>query len=412
MTSLQTTVYLIEPYAHEANGHWSDSLKRLATAATRSRRTIVVSPRKIPPSLQAELASVGAVVRHPLLDNLGNRNVYWMYRATRRAEQLVRRVMGDECVLAEDLWLLGMALQEVILLRAVLQDTNNPSARKVIVLTGSSCFLGLIQKAARVPHVRIIHDADGPRCRLMRSLDRLWASNIEGMTLACTNDSIRRKLVRRGIDIPAKVQPFAIRDDGDYLKENEKAPARKSIGIASSAFVVALVGGWWKVKDIKTVAAALSEIPDQVHVLVAGNPLDPEVLSEMRKNLGNDRLTIIGSALSAAQLRQIYACSDASIVSRWAGVDKESGLVADAAKYGVPLIVSDHDAYQTKQLIAEPWVAVFTAQDPKSLAQAITKAFEGGLARPSATAAISLGLMSADEVLESLTAEPTPSRQR
>ncbi|MFJ4919267.1 hypothetical protein [Streptomyces sp. NPDC088725] len=77
-------------------------------------------------------------------------------------------------------------------------------------------------------------------------------------------------------------------------------------------------------------------------------------------------------------LRLVYAAVDAALVTRHPGVGKESGLVMDTVRYGVPLIVSDHDPDLTARLRDQPWARIFTTGDPASL----TKVLEGLVRRP------------------------------
>lgn len=396
----EQTLYLIEPFAHETNGHWADSLGRLSLASSARARTVVVAPQPLASSLHQQLLSAGIAVRDPAISSASSRLLHVVFRVVRRAEQIARRVGSADAHIAEDLWLLGVAFQEMVLLRAI-RDQVEPGSRRVLVLTGSAAFLGMIATLSAVPHVRFLHDARGPRGVVARFLDRRWRSRISSMRLYCTTDSLRASLAERGVATGVRVQTFAMRADGDYLAEAERIEARTAMGIRDDQFVIGLVGGWWPAKDVDTVALALRLTSEPVHALVAGEPLRPEALASMEQAL-EGQLTVIDKGLSADELRMVYACCDASVVSRWRGVTKESGLVMDAVKYGVPLIVSDHDPTLTARVAREPWALSFRAQDPGSLAEAIDKAAVGALERPPVQAAVDFGLPTAEEVLDCL----------
>jgi hypothetical protein len=73
--------------------------------------------------------------------------------------------------------------------------------------------------------------------------------------------------------------------------------------------------------------------------------------------------------------------------------------VFDAARYGVSLIVSDHDQELSRRLAREPWVRLFRAGDPQDLAGALERFADTPPARPDRHAAERLGLASATETI-------------
>jgi glycosyltransferase involved in cell wall biosynthesis len=102
-------------------------------------------------------------------------------------------------------------------------------------------------------------------------------------------------------------------------------------------------------------------------------------------------------------LRLVYAASDAALVARHPGVGKESGLVMDAARFGVPLIVSDHDAELTARLRGQHWALTFTAGDPASLAAALHTVVCQPPERPGPRAPGLLGMWTAEQQADFLT---------
>ncbi|MEU2539350.1 glycosyltransferase [Streptomyces iakyrus] len=134
--------------------------------------------------------------------------------------------------------------------------------------------------------------------------------------------------------------------------------------------MVCLVGGWWPYKDIDTIDAALTRLKEPLHLIVTGHPLDEQVLQRWR-DLPGLRLHAVPGPVTDSVLRLVFAAADATLVSRRPGVAKESGLVMDAARLGVPLIVSDHDPALTARLHGQPWVLPFPAGDPDALADVL-----------------------------------------
>ncbi|MFE4539318.1 glycosyltransferase [Streptomyces scopuliridis] len=167
----------------------------------------------------------------------------------------------------------------------------------------------------------------------------------------------------------ARVRAFAV-DDGRRLTEGEREGGRAAFGIPSAEAAVCLVGGWWPHKDIDVIDQALARLREPLHLIVTGHPLDDSVLARWRA-LPNMRLHVEPGTLSEPILRLVYAAADAALVARHPGVGKESGLVMDAARYRVPLIVSDHDPDLTARLRDQPWARIFTTGDPASLASAL-----------------------------------------
>jgi hypothetical protein len=104
-----------------------------------------------------------------------------------------------------------------------------------------------------------------------------------------------------------------------------------------------------------------------------------------------------------AVLRLVYGAADAALVARHRGVGKESGLVMDAARLEVPLIVSDHDPDLTSRLRGQSWAQIFTAEDPAALADVLHRLVHTPPERPGPHAPAVLGMWTADEQAHFLT---------
>lgn len=100
-----------------------------------------------------------------------------------------------------------------------------------------------------------------------------------------------------------------------------------------------LVGGWWPYKDTDVVDAALARLDVPVHVLAVGGPATHTLLKTWAA-LPHVRLHTRPGPVPETVVSQAYAAADAALVARRSGVAKESGLVVDAVRLGVPLIVS------------------------------------------------------------------------
>ena len=183
-----------------------------------------------------------------------------------------------------------------------------------------------------------------------------------------------------------------------YIGEEERRPARLELGIADTEFVVAMVGGWWPYRDMKTVKQALELLRRPVTLVVCGIPVRPSEL-EPAIACGGGRVVNLAGSVAESELRRIYAASDGALVTRTPGWPEEIGTVFDAARYGVPLIVSDHDQDLSHRLRGEPWVWLFRAGDPQDLAGTLDDFAERPPPRPDKAAAARLGLTSATETI-------------
>ena len=163
------------------------------------------------------------------------------------------------------------------------------------------------------------------------------------------------------------------------------------MGIGTDVCAVAMVGGWWPWKDNGTVLAALSRLRRPVVLLCGGTPIDADALRALALHDHVD-VRLVGEHLTDIEVRRIYAASSLTVVSRRRGVGTESGLVMDAARYGVPLVCSDHDPDLLRTLAGLSWVRTFAAGDAANLGAVLGDAAAHPPARPDRGAARALGL--------------------
>jgi hypothetical protein len=73
------------------------------------------------------------------------------------------------------------------------------------------------------------------------------------------------------------------------------------------------------------------------------------------------RVIPMSGPIDPAALRTVYAAATFCVVGGVAGVATENGLVMDAVKLGVPLVMSDNDLDLVRRLAGAPWVTTFNA---------------------------------------------------
>lgn len=273
---------------------------------------------------------------------------------------------------------------------------QSPDAARVL-LTASEGLPGLAGRLGG-PHVRVTHDVITTQDRPLRLLDRLTCRWRGSVAVVCPTAAVRDVIASEHPGIPAVVRPFTLAEPGDRISEHERAVARCRYGIQPGQIVITMVGGWWPYKDIATVNTALAQLTGRPHVFVAGTPLDEDLLTRWRALLGR-RLKVKHYALPNIELRAVYAVTDLLLVARKPGVATESGLVCDAARYGIPLVASGHDPRLRQQLDGQPWARTFIAGNPVDLARVLDAAIATPPARPDARAAARLGLLTPAQAL-------------
>ncbi|WP_264932198.1 glycosyltransferase [Streptomyces sp. A012304] len=251
-------------------------------------------------------------------------------------------------------------------------------------------------------HVRFVHELVTTEDTALRVLGRLTRRGERRVRVLAPTDAVREDLAVRFPHQPLQVRPFAVADPADRLTDTDRRRAREAFGIPPHEAAVCLVGGWWPYKDPDVVDAALAHLDVPVHVLVIGGPATHNLLKTWAARPHVHLHTRPGPVPETA-VRQAYAAADAALVSRQSGVAKESGLVVDAVRLGVSLIVSDHDPHLTKVLGGQDWVRLFPAGDGTALADALRDLAWSPLPRPAACAAADLGVPTAAEQTAFLT---------
>lgn len=392
---------LIEPYAGRLGGHHQRTLVALAQARPGS---LVIAPHGITRETVAALREAGArLMTAPTglpaavllatsrlaagLSAAGQR----AFRS-RRWPRLVRR-------LPHQITLIARCLTEASALRCARR--LEPRADAVVILTASEALHGAAALLGVQRHLRFIHEAVTTEDTAVRLLGRLARWGEQRVVAVYPTQAVGDQFAAAFPHLPAVVRAFSV-DDRRRLTDAERDGGRTAFDIPAADAAVCLVGGWWPYKDIDVIDAALARLQEPLHLLVAGDPLDETVLERWR-TLPQLRLHTVPGSVAESVLRLVYGAADAALVTRRPGVDKESGLVMDAARLGVSLIVSDHDPALTSRLHGRPWALTFTAGDPDGLAAALHAVIRQPLKSPGPEAPGLVGMLTADEQADFLT---------
>ena len=389
-------IFFIEPYAHQRNGHSQAALVALSAAATAEglEAFVVALSQPLPPDIRAALSAAGATI----VDRASLRGR--SSRALRSGEALLRRVVAWEARAdaAETSWpyqtrLFARALAEAAGVRAARSLRRNGT---IVILTASELLIGFSCYLAGHRHIRIVHSAHHREGRLVRATERLCAGGRARSAVWCPTAGVAAEVRRRYPDIAPEVRPFAVVEPGQRITERERAAARQRLGLAADEVVAVVIGGWQSYKDPLTAMEGLSGARTRLTVIVAGSPIDVD--SALRYRTSSCRVLPFAGPLEPAAMRSLYAAATFSVVSRVAGFVTESGLVMDAAKLGVPLVMSDNDPDLVRRLAGAPWAAVFRAGDSSSLARTVD-GLELPPPRPPDTAPALLGMLTSTQMV-------------
>ncbi|MDO0914135.1 glycosyltransferase [Streptomyces sp. DT2A-34] len=392
---------LIEPYAHRLGGHHQHTLTALAQARPGS---LAIATHGTARETATVLRQVGArLITAPV-----GRPAAVLLAASRlmaalsTAGQRIFRSSRWPCRfrrLPHQITLIARCLAEASALRTARR--LEPGAAAVAILTASEALHGAAALLGGRPHLRFVHEQVTTEDTAVRLLGHLARRGERGVIAVYPTRAVGDQMAASFPELPAVVRAFAV-DDGRRLTEAEREGGRTAFGIPAAEAVVCLVGGWWPYKDIAVIDAALARLKEPLHLVVTGSPLDEAVLTRWRA-LPCLRLHTVPGPVTDSVLRLVYAAADAALVARHPGVGKESGLVMDAARLGVALIVSDHDATLTDRLHGQPWALTFPAGDPDALTEALHTLIRQPPERPGPEAPRLLGMWPADEQADFLT---------
>lgn len=401
---------LVEPGAHRPGGHRHRTLTALAQA---HGGAVVVAPYGV----TAETASALAIARARVaarpyravaagllaasttaaaLAAIGRRGF-----ASRRWPTTLRRV-------PHQITLLARCLTEAACVRTAHHLAGGRAT--VVVLSASEALHGLVGLLGG-PHTRFVHELVTTEDAPLRALGTLARPGERRVRVLAPTGAVRDELRARFPHLPVQVRPFAVADPADRLTDAERQQARDAFGIPADETAVCLVGGWWPYKDLDVTDTALAQLDFTLHLLVIGAPLDQQMLDRWEA-LPRLRLHTVPGPATEAQLRTVYAAADAALVARRPGVAKESGLVTDTVRFGVPLITSDHDPALTTRLARQDWARQFPAGDAAALSTVLGDLAQTPPPRPPSQAAALLAVPTAADQTAFLThTEPKESRR-
>lgn len=401
---------LIEPYANRLGGHHQHTLTALAQArpgslviaphgiaseAVRALREagarLVTAPAGLPAAMLLALSRLAACL------SAAGQRVFRSRRWPRRVRRWPHQVT-----------LIARCLAEASALRTAHRLESGADA--VVILTASEALHGVAALLGGQPHLRFVHEQVTTEDAVVRLLGRLARRGEQRVIAVYPTQAVGDQFAAAFPGLPAVVGAFAV-DDGRRLTAAERDGGRAAFGIPAAEAVVCLVGGWWPYKDITVVDAALARLKEPLHLVVTGSPLDEAVLERWRA-LPGLRVHTVPGPVSDAVLRLVYAAADAALVTRHPRTGKESGLVMDAARLGVPLIVSDHDGALTARLHGQPWALTFPAGTPDALADALHTVIRQPPPLPGPEAPGLLGMRSAAEQADFLTRTIAPLRTK
>lgn len=384
---------LVEPRAHRAGGHHQRTLTALARA---HGAALVVAPHGATAEMAAALDAAGARL------DAGVRGL--AARMLRGAADTVAAVaeVAGRAVAGRRGPVRRVPHQITLLARCLAESACVRSARRragpgaiVVVLSASEALHGLAGLVGG-PHTRFVHEMVTTEDRAVRLLSFLTRRGVRRVRVLVPTAAVRADLAARFPRLPVVVRPFAVADPDERITAVEQRQARAAFAVPPGALTACLVGGWWTYKDIPTVGAALERLDVPLHLIVTGYPLDLAVLTRWAV-LPHVHLHVVPGPASDAQVRTVYAASDAAIVARRPGVGKESGLVVDAVRFGVGLVVSDHAPALTVALSRRPWVRTFRAEDGEHLAAVLHGLVGAPLPRPPEHATRQLAIPTAAE---------------
>ncbi|MFB7555704.1 glycosyltransferase [Streptomyces brevispora] len=391
---------LIEPYAHRGGGHHQRTLAALASVRPDS---LVIAPGGLSEDLGPLVRSSTRVTVGPV--GPAAKILLAAARASARVSAAGRQVLASRRWpptvrrFPHQVTLLARCLAEAACLRTARHLA--PGAATVVILTASEALHGAAALLGGTPHLRFVHEVVTTEDLPVRWLGRIARRGEKRVIALYPTTAVRDQVAPAFPRLRGEVRAFAV-DDGRRLTDAEREGARAAFTIPADAKAVCVVGGWWPYKDIATIDAALARLTEPLHVLVCGAPLDDSTLTRWHQ-LPNVRLHTVPGPVADQVLRLVYAAADAALVARKPGVGKESGLVMDAARLALPLIVSAHDPGLVARLTGEPWARLFPAGDPNALAKALDNLAAEAPVRPSPSAPEALDMHAAADQAAFLT---------
>ncbi len=316
---------LVEPYANRLGGHHHRTMVALAKARPGS---LVIAPHGIATETARALCTAGARLA---IGRAGHRAGFLLAaaRLVSGISAAGQRLLGSRrwpVRLPHQVTLLARCLAEASALRTACR--LEPDADAVVILTASEALHGAVALLGGQPHLRFVHECVTTEDTAVRLLGRLARRGVARVIAVYPTQAVADEFAEGFPDLPAVVGGFAV-DDARRLTAAERECGRAAFDVPGVEAVVCLVGGWWPYKDIDVIDAALERLKEPLHLVVAGGPLDEDVLQRWRA-LPDLRVHVVPGPVGESVLRLVYGAADATLVTRRPGTGRESGLVMDA----------------------------------------------------------------------------------
>ncbi|WP_037603823.1 glycosyltransferase family protein [Streptacidiphilus rugosus] len=391
---------LVEPRADRTDGHYTRTLLALAQA---DGDALAVLPPLTPTALAEQLGTAGA---HVAVRPHGTAAAVLHAAARHTADAATavgalfhsRRWPRRMRRLTHQLALLATALREAAAVRTAHRLRPGTAVVVLTAAPGLHALVGLLGGR----HLRFVHEITTTEDLPLRLIGHLARPGRARVLVLAPTSPVKDDITARFPGLPVQVRPYAVADPTDRVSATERAKARADRGLTGRHTAVALVGGWWPEKDLLTVDRALAQLTRPVDLLVTGYPLDHQRIDQWHA-LPGVRVHLIPGPASDREVRELYAAADAVLVSRHRGVGKESGLVADAIRFGLPLLCSEHRPDLTRQLTGKPWARTYPVGDPAQLAALLDQLADQPLPPPGPDAAVLLGIPTAADQVAFLT---------
>lgn len=384
-------VCLVEAFAHWPGGHTGDNLVQLCEgAADIGVDVTIVAVQGVAPRVRDALKPLGPLLVDQPAGWISSVCLWMSVHPVRRVQNALAVLLPKSRLQVGAGWL-RTCLTEIVALRTA---TKVAGARRqsVVMLTASDKLAATVATLSGTSHVRFVHRT-APGGRLLRAVDHALVRGARKVVVVCTTEKVETEVRQEHPELQTLTRTFTLADPRMYIGDDERAPARRHFDIDDAECVVAIVGAWRPDKDFATVERALRLVRRPVTLIVAGTPSNPRDL-EPAVRRGGGRIIDLQGAVGETKLRCLYAASDCSLVTRVPGWTQESGQLYDAVRYGVPVIVTDHNSAMSELLADEEWVRVIPSGSAEALARAIEQVAEEPLPRPDRDATRRFGLHS------------------
>jgi glycosyltransferase involved in cell wall biosynthesis len=210
--------------------------------------------------------------------------------------------------------------------------------------------------------------------RLVRPTERraLRGLNIRDLRIQVHSEAAAQVL-RREICFPAvDVVPYPAEPLSPSLQSRE---LRRQIGIPRESVVLLAFGATRRDKGADLAVSALRYLPDDVHLVVAGRPLDfsaEYLLNLARRDRTSHRLHLAPRFIEDHEVINWYSIADLLVLPYRRTFSGQSGPLTQAAALGLPVVCADLTV-MTETVVKYRLGYVFPTEDIEKLAEAVLR---------------------------------------